>query len=313
MPFLVIYGEVSSSEMPDTGIPGLVNGSDEVVFVANRFNYVGSGPSIVAWVPEYENYVCQVWVGSRTFTVSCPRHPVLPLSGGTSSFAMILPDTFIYDRTWKDVDDATYMKASGRALTTENLKGTLNAEDWERLMDNIYIALLFCYLQTGQPTQLIGNIPEFPNYDNLEDLLGCINFIVTNCYHTHSRLDYHEDDYNGLWFAQLNTFQVWNDMELLLYENFDISTTRWEYFAPRSSDSGEFSYSIPEASLTLYNYENYNLFWYDGGKKYKLDFDTALDLLPLPILSRPRGVSGVNTLYQAINELHEVMTAESED
>lgn len=308
MPFLVIYGEISSSEMPDTGIPGLVNGSDEVVFVANRFNYVGYGPSIVARVPEYENYVCQVWVGSRTFTVTCPRHPTLPFSSISPSVAFIMPDGFITDRTQADVDYAKRIGAKARAEKAEDLKGTLNTSDWERLFNNIYIALLMCKNQTSQPTQLIGNIPEFPNSDNLSDLISNIDYVAADCYHTHSRLDYHEDDYNYLWFEELNTFDVWNDMELLLYQNFDICTTRWEYFAEHNNP---FSENIPEVgNLTDYNVDNYNLFWYIGGEKYKLDFNNAFDYLPISAINSPTGIKSIS---QAINELREIMTEESED
>ena len=124
---------------------------------------------------------------------------------------------FVFDRTQEDVDIAKRLKASGRALTIEDLKGCLNLSDLERAEVNFEALAIL-----DDETMDIESIPEFPSVLFFESLLDNAEIVKESGY----QLDNSPD----IPTMPLNDYVKWNALERILWDNFDIRTTRFKYF-----------------------------------------------------------------------------------
>lgn len=134
--------------------------------------------------------------------------------------------TFIYDRTEEDVARVKYLHDNYPTLTEEekaefltDLKGALNESDFSRLQTNFTILAILddAELDVGG----VSSIPTNAEFDIIRANLSTIQetgLILA--------------DTPIVPFAPYNTYDKWNDIEKLLFDNFDIRTTRFKYFGP---------------------------------------------------------------------------------
>lgn len=124
---------------------------------------------------------------------------------------------FVFDRTLADVELAKRLKADGRATTVEDLKGCLNLSDLQRTLDNFEVLGVL-----DDETMTIPTIPEFPNELFFEDLLNNAEII--------KETPYQLSNSPSIPNLPLNDWQKWNALERILWDNFDIRTTRFQYY-----------------------------------------------------------------------------------
>jgi len=124
---------------------------------------------------------------------------------------------FIYDRTAADIEYLKRLTPAQRARLVSDHKGALNLSDLQRM------AAAFGALEVLDDIVLaIESIPEFPDdilfqsyLDNAEDIKGT---------------DYQLTSSPEVPALPLNDFDKWNKLEQILFDNFDIRTTRFKYF-----------------------------------------------------------------------------------
>lgn len=126
-------------------------------------------------------------------------------------------NTFVLDRTQADVDYAKNLLASGRANEASDLKGCLNTSDLTRTLNNFRALGVLDHV-----TMSIPNIPDFPDRSFFEILKGNMQLVKANGYQL--------DTSPSIPDFPFNDFAKWNDIEHILWDNFDIRTTRFEYY-----------------------------------------------------------------------------------
>ena len=127
-------------------------------------------------------------------------------------------NSFIFDRTQADIDYIKNLSATQRASITSDLKGALNISDYQRLAVNCEtVAYLDDVTLPEEPV-----LSDVPDYQYFTDIYSNMTIIV--------RQTFHVDDTPNLPLPVWNTFQAWNAVEKILYDNFDIRTTRFKYF-----------------------------------------------------------------------------------
>lgn len=185
-------------------ITGTVNGAD-TVFIADT---IISGLCLCS-CEENSTYACilNFYDSSSTIISTVNKN----ITQNTNKF--------VFDRTQADVDYAKNLKASGRASANEDLKGCLNVSDIQRVLD--------AFTSLGvldAETLTVATIPDFPDstfftswIENLEIIKECGYQLAIS---------------PVIPARPLNTWQKWNDLEKILWDNFDIRTSRFEYFGP---------------------------------------------------------------------------------
>ena len=259
------------------GITGTVNGVS-TVFVCDHFIYgIDTGNSVlVAYAKDASSYAYSVTIDGTTYS-------------GTIQHSDLM--SFVYDRTQEDVEAAIRLRAEGRANTIEDLKGTLNSSDLVRNVSNI---TKLCDIY-GITKTIPGSVPEFPNQDNLFDKMNTdLENISTDGFVCHGRkFDSASDTYDP--YPPFNQWYTWNDAEECLFDNYDVITTRWEYFA--GTDILEFI----EDDLDI---DEHNLFVYLSGQKYKADISDVCQNVRINALTRPQDVTIIYTFTDALNALY---------
>lgn len=126
-------------------------------------------------------------------------------------------NVFIYDRTQADVDQALRLRASGRAHEATNLKGCLNISDINRTLDNMTVLGVL-----DDETMDIEVVPEFPETLFFQSFLDNAQIVKDSGYQLSGSPD--------IPHMPLNNFEKWNALEQIFFDNFDIRTTRFQYF-----------------------------------------------------------------------------------
>lgn len=259
------------------GITGTVNGVS-TVFVCDHFIYkAGTGDSVlVAYAKDASSYAYSVKVDGVTYS-------------GTIQHSALM--SFVYDRTQADVDYAKRIGAKNRAETSEDLKGTLNSSDINRNVTNI---TSFCNIY-GIDQQTPTTVPEFPNKDTVFDKMNeDLEDISYDGYVCHGTVFYSgAENYDS--YPPFNQWYTWNDAEECLFDNYDVITTRWEYFA------GRYTVEFIEDDLDI---DEHNLFVYLSGQKYKADVSKVCQYVEIPAITRPNDMIGVYTFTSALNAVY---------
>ena len=128
-------------------------------------------------------------------------------------------NSFIVDRTQDDVDYAKRMLASQRASVVENLKGCLNRSDLQRALDNCAALAIL-----DDETMSSDTIPEFPGNNFFQILLDNAELAKESGFILSDTPDVPQ--------LTLNTYDKWNKLERIFWDNFDIRTSRFKYFGP---------------------------------------------------------------------------------
>lgn len=125
--------------------------------------------------------------------------------------------TFIYDRTAEDIQYLKQLTPTQRARLARDHKGALNTSDLQRLAD------AFGALEILDNTEFtIEVIPEFPSNALFQSYLDNAEVVKGT--------DYQLEGSPEVPALPLNDFDKWNKLERILFDNFDIRTTRFEYY-----------------------------------------------------------------------------------
>ena len=259
------------------GITGTVNGVS-TVFVCDHFIYkTGTGDSVlVAYVKDASSYAYSVTVDGVTYS-------------GTIQHSALM--SFVYDRTQEDVEYAKRIGAKNRAETSEDLKGTLNSSDFNRNVTNV---TQFCNIY-GISQRTPTTVPEFPNSTNFFDKINLDLEDVSYYGYVHNGTVFYSSADNYDSYPPFNQWYTWNDAEECLFDNYDVITTRWEYFA------GRYTIEFIEDNLDI---DEHNLVVYLSGQKYKADISDVCKNVRINALTRPRDVSIIYTFTDALNAVY---------
>lgn len=141
----------------------------------------------------------------------------------------------VFDRTQADVDRAVYLtsKETFNDLTDEekaefmgDLKGALNRSDLERIKNNIELLNEVLELKST-----VSDIPELPKAPYYQELIKNVTAIrdAASVKKTTPVVP----------SEPLNTFQKWNDIELILWDVYDILTNNFHYYAGEQLFAGD--------------------------------------------------------------------------
>lgn len=183
-------------------ISGTVNGAD-TIFIADT---IISGLCLCS-CEESSTYTCVINFYDAQDTI---------ISTETSTITQNA-NKFVIDRTQADVDYAKRLKAEGRATTVEDLKGCLNLSDFQRMTDNFEILGVL-----DDETLEITTIPDILDTFFFDPVENNLEIIKETPYQLGNSPEIPERPYN--------TWQKWNDLEGILWDNFDIRTSRFKYY-----------------------------------------------------------------------------------
>ena len=125
---------------------------------------------------------------------------------------------FILDRTKADVDYANSLSEVQRANLATDLKGTLNLSDFQRLDTN------FSALSILDDEEFLDLTPQDVPYE------AYFNTIEANLIDV-LETDYHLASTPAVPERPFNEYRKWNSIEQIVFDNFDIRTTRFKYFS----------------------------------------------------------------------------------